>query len=102
MAIMKNLVWIVKDVHPNNNYTLLLTFENGETKLYDASPLLEKKIYSRLKNLTFFLNANVECGIVVWNDDIDIAPEHLYECSRTMNKKFVDDDVKELFVMLSR
>ena len=84
MAIMKNLVWIVKDVHPNNNYTLLLTFENGEIKLYDASPLLEKKIYSRLKNLTFFLNAKVECGTVVWNDDIDIAPEHLYECSKTI------------------
>ena len=82
--IMKKPVWIVKDVHPNNNYTLLLTFENGETKLYDASPLLEKKIYSRLKSLTFFLNAKVEYGTVVCNDDIDIAPEHLYECSKTI------------------
>lgn len=81
---MKKPVWMVKDVHPNINYTLLLTFENGETKLYDASPLLEKKIYSRLNNLPFFLNAKVECGTVVWNDDIDIAPEHLYEHSKTI------------------
>ena len=35
---MKKPVWIVKDVHPNNDYTLFLTFENGETRLYDASP----------------------------------------------------------------
>ena len=25
--------------------------------------------------------ARVEYGTVVWTEDIDIAPEHLYECS---------------------
>jgi hypothetical protein len=79
---MKNPVWVVKEVQPKEDYTLLLTFADGAKKVYNARPLLEKAIYSQLKNLAFFLCAKAECGTVVWNGDIDIAPEHLYECSK--------------------
>lgn len=34
--------WVVKKVVPNSDYTLLLTFANGEKKLYDAKPLLKE------------------------------------------------------------
>lgn len=78
---MKTPVWVVKEVQTREDYTLLLTFADGTKKLYNARPLLEKAIYAQLKNLSFFLDARAECGTVVWNDDIDIAPEHLYECS---------------------
>lgn len=78
---MNTPVWVVKGVQPHRDYTLSITFASGEQKLYNARPLLEKPIYSPLKNLAFFLEAKAECGTVVWNDDIDIAPEHLYECS---------------------
>jgi hypothetical protein len=36
---------------------------------------------------SFFLQAKAECGTVVWNDDIDIDPEHLYECSELVDFK---------------
>lgn len=78
---MKNPVWVVKDVTAKEDYTMLITFASGEKKLYNARPLLEKAIYSQLNNLAFFLSAKADCGTVVWNDDIDIAPEHLYEMS---------------------
>lgn len=78
---MKNPVWVVKNVIAKEDYTLLITFADGEKKLYNARPLLEKSIYSQLKNLAFFMGAKADCGTVVWNDDIDIAPEHLYEMS---------------------
>lgn len=78
---MKSPVWVVKEVQPKENYTLYLTFADGTRKVYNAYPLLEKNVYAQLKNLTFFLGARVECGTVVWSDDIDIAPEHLYEYS---------------------
>lgn len=39
---MKNPVWVVCDVKPNEDYTLLLTFADGEKKIYNARPLLEK------------------------------------------------------------
>ena len=78
---MKIPVWVVTDVTPHDNYTLTITFANGAVKLYDASPLLDIPIYEPLKNLAFFLSAKAEYDTVVWNDDIDIAPEHLFETS---------------------
>ena len=78
---MKIPKWVVKEVHPNDDYTLLLTFADGEKKIYDARPLLKKPIYSQLKSLPFFLSAKAAYDTVVWSDDVDIAPEHLYECS---------------------
>ena len=78
---MKNPVWTVKDVKAESNYTLLITFESGEKRIYNALPLLEKAIYAPLKNLDFFLRAKAAFGTVIWNGDVDIAPEHLYECS---------------------
>jgi len=80
---MNTPVWVVKSAQPLADYSLLLTFADGSKKIYNAKPLLEKTIYSDLKNRAFFEKAKVSCGTVVWNDDIDIAPEHLYECSVT-------------------
>lgn len=82
--MMKNPVWVVMDVQPQEDYTLLLTFADGTKKIYNARPLLDKAIYAQFKSLAFFLSAKAECGTVVWNDDIDIAPEHLYECSQSL------------------
>lgn len=79
---MKTPAWVVKDVQPKEDYTMLLTFADGTRKIYDASPLLEKSIYAPLRNLSFFLQAQVDGASVSWSDEIDIAPEHLYECSR--------------------
>ncbi len=78
---MNTPVWVVKEVQPRKDYTLLITFADGAKKVYDARPLLDKAIYAQLNSLNFFLKAKADCGTVVWNDDVDIAPEHLYECS---------------------
>lgn len=73
--------WLVKEVQPQSNYTLLLTFASGEKRIYNALPLLEKAIYAPLKNSSFFMRAKVVGDSVAWSEDIDIAPEHLYACS---------------------
>ena len=81
---MKTPVWVVKAVVPQEDYTLLITFADGSKRIYNALPLLSKAIFADLRNLPFFLNARVSGDTVIWNDDIDIAPEHLYECSVPM------------------
>ena len=77
--------WVVKAVTPQHDYTLLLTFADGQKRIYDARPLLKKKLYAQLQNLDVFQSAQAFCGTVVWRGDIDIAPEHLYECSKPIS-----------------
>lgn len=71
----------VTDVKANADFSLLLTFSNGEKRLYDATPLLKEKLYQDLRNTHLFLQAKALYGTVVWNDNLDIAPEYLYEQS---------------------
>ncbi|MBQ3424756.1 MAG: DUF2442 domain-containing protein [Clostridia bacterium] len=35
-----------------------------------------------LNDLNVFMNAKAAFGSVVWNDELDIAPEYLYEYSK--------------------
>lgn len=78
MAIPK---WAVKTVEPCEDYSLVIYFADGSKKLYNAKPLLNDEMYEPLKNLPFFMKASALYGTVVWSDDIDIAPEYLYEAS---------------------
>nr|QGT51403.1 hypothetical protein Unknown280_0950 [uncultured Spirochaetaceae bacterium] len=73
-----------KSVEPLENYRLLITFSNCEKKVYDALALLEKPNFAPLKNKAFFNTARVECGTVVWNDELDLCPEDLWEKSKTI------------------
>lgn len=70
-----------------DNLCLLLTFSNGEMRIYDATELLKYPVYDRLKNFSFFKKAYIENGIVMWeNGEIDISPEEMYENSYTYER----------------
>ncbi len=78
---MLNPKWHVTEAEVLPDYRMLLTFAHGEKRVYDATPLLEKPIYAALKEPSFFARARVAYGTVVWSEEIDIAPEYLYENS---------------------
>jgi hypothetical protein len=78
---MEVLLDIVK-VEVKPNYVLHLEFENGEKRIFDMSPYMDKKPFAQLKGSPLFAKASVEYGTVVWPGDIDIAPETLYDRSR--------------------
>ncbi|MBO7486296.1 MAG: DUF2442 domain-containing protein [Spirochaetaceae bacterium] len=73
------MVVYVSSVEPKENYNLLITFENGEKRLFNCASLLDKTVYKPLKNKAFFNTVKTEYGTVVWNNQIDIAPEYLYQ-----------------------
>lgn len=60
------------------DYKLLITFSNGEKKIYNAQDDIHQGVLTKLQNKTFFAQAKIARGSVVWNDEIDIAPETLH------------------------
>lgn len=63
-------------VQAQPGYQLLLTFQNGEKKRFDVSPLLRLPAYQPLKET--FPAVRVAYGTAVWPGDIDICPDTLY------------------------
>jgi Protein of unknown function (DUF2442) len=63
------------------NYLLHLEFENGEKRIFDMSPYMDRQPFVQLKGSPLFAMAFVENGTVAWPDNIDIAPETLYDRS---------------------
>ncbi len=60
---------------------MLLTFSNGETRLFDADEL-KGKVFEPLKDSKVFEDAVLDHGVVTWKDgEIDCAPEYMYNNS---------------------
>ena len=68
----------VQNVTPTDHYELLLLFTNGETGVFDCSPLLDFGVFKELKDLNYFKQARVEFGTVAWPHEQDICPDTLY------------------------
>lgn len=68
--------------------TLEVTFQNGEVKQYDMSCLFSKNpVLKGLSDRELFLSGKLtgQYGII-WNDDIDIEVETIYESGKTIAK----------------
>ena len=63
----------------NDDFTLTLSFANGEQRVYDLKPLLGHGVFAQLKDLSIFKQVKVLYGTTVWPGDIDICPDTLYE-----------------------
>lgn len=69
----------IREVRAFDNMTMLLTFDTGEQRIFDAAGLLEYEAFGPLKNITVFLKPEIQYGVVTWADGtIDIAPETMY------------------------
>ncbi len=71
----------VTDVKPLSDYQLFVTFENGEKRLFDMKPYLDKGIYKELKDERIFKTVRVSFDSIEWCNQADIDPEFLYEKS---------------------
>ena len=65
-------------------YQLEVTFKNGERRLFDAAPFLNRGIFGRLKDTSLFNQAYVAYDTVCWPGELDIAPETIYHRSIPM------------------
>ena len=68
----------VKEVKPNDDYTLLIIFENGEERIFDVSPYLDKGIFFQLKDRRVFNSVKPFIGSIQWVNGLDLCPDTLY------------------------
>ena len=70
----------IKSVSVLDGHQLLVSFSNDEQRLYDVSPLLNKDMFSSLKNPAVFQNVRVDAGgyALVWDEDTDISEYELW------------------------
>ena len=68
-------------VKPLPDGMMILTFNNGEDRLFDAT-ILNGLIYADLRNDEVFMAPVLDHGVVTWKDgEIDCAPEYMYKNS---------------------
>lgn len=82
----------VTHVVPNDDFTLTLTFDNGEKRCYDVNPLLKQgTVFAPLSDPVCFRRVYIDTSgavawdidpkidsDVVWNNHIDLCPDSCY------------------------
>jgi hypothetical protein len=68
----------LKTVKARDDYKMDLVFENGETGVFDCSPLLDFGVFRELRDLNYFKQVFVSFGTVTWPHEQDICPDTLY------------------------
>ena len=68
----------VKNVKALEDYQLELEFENGDQRVFDMKPYLNRGVFIRLQNHTLFQAARVVAGSVEWPGGLDLSYDTLY------------------------
>jgi hypothetical protein len=76
------MYWNVKSAKYLDGYRLSVTFADGKSGVVDLERHLRKgPVFRRLLDVNVFkqFQINPDFGVICWGDDLDIAPETLYE-----------------------
>src|SRR5438874_9599629 len=74
--------YAVKKVKPLDHYMLHLTFSNGEDRLFDVKPYLDKGIFRELQDVKMFNSVRISFDTIQWKNNADFDPESLYQLSK--------------------
>lgn len=73
----------VKKVQPNKNFTLSITFSNGENRIFDVNPYLDQGVFKKLRDPKVFNKVRTFMGSVEWPGGQDFCPDTLYLASKS-------------------
>lgn len=68
----------VTNVEYLGDYVLLCSFNNGQQKRVDLTPLLQYPAFEELKDKNLFVQFGLD-GTIFWSNGADVAPEYLFE-----------------------
>ena len=75
----------IKKVETTDNYEIIVEFENGEKRIKDMKPYLDRGVFKPLKDKKFFNDVKIKFGTVCWGEDIDLYADNIYEESELIN-----------------
>ncbi len=81
----------IKNVTALPDYKISIQFSEGITKIYNVKELIRRNpMFKKLENEELFYNVEVDVGGygIVWNDDIDISCDELFENGKTIKTPF--------------
>lgn len=68
----------VVEVASLEDYTLLVTFTNGEKRIFDVKPYFSFKPFEELKSKTLFKTVRIAGLSIEWLHGQDVCPDDLY------------------------
>lgn len=71
----------IVSVAPNDDYTLTLSFDNGEQRIYDVKPLLNKgSVFEVIANPEAFKRVYLDdSGCVAWDKDPNVDSKEVWD-----------------------
>ena len=76
----------ILSAEPGHDMTIILHYETGEIKIFDASPYANGTWYGMLKDPDYFKTVHVIPGGIgiEWAQGQDISPHELYDLSHAL------------------
>ena len=74
------------DVIPLKEKKLLITFSNGEKKIFDVTPYMKHKAFIALEDEENFRKVKIAGLSIEWENGADICPEKLYNNSKSIKE----------------
>jgi hypothetical protein len=68
----------VRSVEPLAEYKLKLLFANGEVRIFDVTPYLNKGIFTQLQDEAYFRKVRAASGAVQWPNAQDFSHDTLF------------------------
>ena len=68
----------VVHVQTEQDFKLLITFNNGEKKSFDVKPYLGIGVFKELQDVSLFNSVKPFLGSIQWANGLDLCPDTLY------------------------
>jgi hypothetical protein len=68
----------INEISISDDYKITAIFDNGEKKIFDLVPYLEKGVFQELKNIEYFKSVRNEIYYIQWPHEQDLSADTLY------------------------
>ena len=80
--IIPRKAWGIRKVSPMESYRLHVEFMDGVEGFVDMSKLIKSNkagVFKKLEDKEFFAQVYLEYGAVIWQNELDLAPDAMYD-----------------------